>query len=294
MHVAAAHRPLGPRRHLLALLLSALLVVVLGAAAAATPPPNGPPGKPDRGRDSYVAMGDSFAAGVGTGLPDLNVPCYRSSEAYAPIIDVERFDTSLDFVACSGATTTSLIATQLGPLDRQTDFVTVSIGGNDIGFGSLVAACVGGPSDAVCQAAVAQADQKIQQVLPGQLDAAYGAIRDRVRKAEVIVVDYPRFFAQDYAPCGQSTGVTAAEAPILNDMVDQLDAVIRDRAAAADFTFVDVRDQFTGHDMCAAQPWLNGVLVPAADRYHPNANGYRLGFTPLVEEAMAKRQPSRP
>nr|WP_269813529.1 SGNH/GDSL hydrolase family protein [Ornithinimicrobium sediminis] len=286
---------------MLALLTSVLFLLTATGAAAAGPPDDR--GKPDRGRDAYVAIGDSFASGVGTGLPDLDLGCYRSSAAYPPIVDVERFDTSLEFVACGGATTATVTATQLHPLDRQTDFVTLSVGGNDIGFGSLVAACVGGATDEVCLGAVAVAEGAIAGVLPARLDATYDAVRERVRRAEVIVVGYPRFFSEPYVPCLQSSGISATEAAALNGVADQLDAVIANRAASAGFTYVSVVESFTGHDMCAAEPWVNGLtfvpglgqVVPGttpSDSYHPNRAGYREGFTPLVSDAMEERRPS--
>ena len=131
--MSASPSPLRRRRSVLALFISLVFLAATAGSAAAGPPDDR--GKPDRGRDAYVAMGDSFAAGTGTGLPDLDPACQRSSLAYAPLIDVQRFDTSLTFVACGfGVTTQGLIDTQVQYLDRQTDVVTVSVGGNDLGF----------------------------------------------------------------------------------------------------------------------------------------------------------------
>jgi lysophospholipase L1-like esterase len=281
----------------LRLLGSALLALALvgGTAAHALAGPPEDRGKPDRGRDAYVAMGDSFAAGTGTGLPDLDPACQRSSLAYGPIIDAERFDTSLSFVACGFGVTTEGLAAQLPALDRQTDFVTVSVGGNDLGFATLAGTCILGTTEQ-CLGLAGQAKAIAQTVLPGRLDAAYAGIQDRVRRAEVIVVGYPRFFAEDYVggspECPGSLGITTEEAVALNDLVDTLDLVIAERAAAARFTYLSVVEAFTGHDMCAAEPWINGVL-PATplETYHPTAAGHRDGFAPLVLEAMETREP---
>lgn len=291
MPVRATSRTRRQVRTLLPAALLALALVAVGGASAQAAPPDGV-GKPDRGRDDYVALGDSFAAGNGTGVPDLDPGCYRSSLAYAPLVTEARPDTSLTFAACSGATTQTVVDTQVQELDRQTDFVTVSVGGNDLGFGTIVAVCVQG-TEPQCLEAATQAGAFVQTVLPERLDASYDAVRDRVRKAEVVVVGYPRFFAEDYVPCPQSTGITATEAAALNDLADALDAVVADRARAAGFTYVSVVDAFTGHDMCAAEPWLNGVLAPTpADAYHPTAAGYRDGYAPLVAEQLTKRRPS--
>lgn len=273
-----------------AALLSAALVVAGGAAAQAAPPDG--VGPPDRGRDDYVALGDSFASGNGTGVRDLDAACYRSSLAYAPLVAAARPDTTLSFLACSGATTRTVIDTQVQALDRQTDFVTISVGGNDLGFGSVAGACVLA-TEAQCLGAAAQAGAFVEAVLPGRLDATYDAVADRVRRAEVVVVGYPRFFAEDYVPCPQSQGITPTEAAALNDLVDALDAVVAERARAAGFTYVSTVEAFTGHDVCAPEPWLNGSLVPTtADAYHPTAAGHRYGYAPLVAEELADRRPS--
>lgn len=261
--------------------------------AAASTPPLFAGGKPDRGRVVYAALGDSFAAGNGTGLADLDTGCYRSSLAYAPLLSKARYNTPLTSVACSGATTRTVVDTQVQVLSARTDFVTLSVGGNDLGFATLAGTCVGG-TDAQCLGATAQAGAFVQTVLPGRLDAAYAAVGARVRKAEVVVVGYPRFFAEGYTPCPQSQGITASEAAALNDLTDALDAVAAERARAAGFTYVSTVDAFTGHDMCAAVPWVNGALVPSpADAYHPTAAGHRDGYAPLVAQQLTQRR-SRP
>jgi lysophospholipase L1-like esterase len=289
--VPSARTPSRRHRPLVALLLGAALALTGSGAAAAYVPDAA--AQPDRGRDTYVALGDSFSAGNGTGLPDLDPACYRSSLAYAPLVAAERPDTSLTFVACGfGVTTQTVVDTQVGVLDRQTDFVTLSVGGNDLGFAQLAGTCVLA-TELQCLGLTAQTAAFVETVLPSRLDATYDAVRERVRKAEVVVVGYPRFFAADYVPCLQSQGITAVEAAALNDLVETLDAVIADRAAAAGFTYVSVVDAFDGHDMCAAEPWVNGVVAASqADVYHPTAAGHRDGYAPLVAAELEKRRPS--
>jgi hypothetical protein len=59
--------------------------------------------------------------------------------------------------------------------------------------------------------------------------------------------------------------------------------VIAARAAAAGATFVDARDAFAGHGICASQAWINSTTWPITDSYHPTANGYRYGFLPALD-----------
>jgi lysophospholipase L1-like esterase len=79
----------------------------------------------------YVALGDSFAAGVGAGkLSDRT--CYRSAEAW-PVLLAKKLQLSLLFPACTGAVThgtkNNVDPMQLGSLSDSTKLVTLSIGG---------------------------------------------------------------------------------------------------------------------------------------------------------------------
>ena len=72
-------------------------VLAVGARLVATPAA--------AGADRYVALGDSFSSGVGTGSYTLSSSCRRGVYAYPWLVAQQRADTSLTFVACSGATT---------------------------------------------------------------------------------------------------------------------------------------------------------------------------------------------
>ncbi len=280
-----------PLRTLLAPLVGALLLAVSAGPAAAAGGPDVT--LPPPARDAYVAMGDSFSAGTGTGQFDIDADCQRSTLAYPALIGAQRPNTMLTFVACGGGVTTeTMVKTQVPALDQSTDFVTMTVGGNDIGFGTIASTCIGGTEEQ-CLGVVGTASQFVVTKLPGRLATAYDAVRARVHKAEAIVVGYPKFYADDFTPCMQAIGITAPEASALNELVTDLDAVIADEAEAAGFTYVDPLEAFTGHDMCAAEPWINGYFAPTtADIYHPTAAAYANGFTPLVLSAMQTREPS--
>lgn len=234
--------------------------------------------------DEYVALGDSYASGNGTGNPDLDWGCYRSSDAYAAIIDRERPRTTLDFEACGGAVTGDVIDGQTRALSRKTDYVTISIGGNDVGFVNLILSCWSAWDEGSCLSTADSVNERIAGELPTRLDATYADIAARAPGAEVIVVGYPRAFSGDLS-CAQANGISAAEATALNGVSDHLDAVIGDRARAAGFTYVSVIDQFTGHDVCANDPYLVGKYAwNISDIYHPTASGHRNGFTPLIRD----------
>ncbi len=235
--------------------------------------------------DSYVALGDSFSSGNGTFLPDRSLRCYRSSLAYPVLVERARPNTDLDFRACSGADTADVLEDQVGALDGGTDLVSVTVGGNDIGFVDLVIAC-GGRFSPTCRSTVAEARDRIATELPGRLDEVYAAIAAGAPNARAVaVLGYGRFFGPDLS-CAAATGITGAEAELLNGVADDLDAVTADRAAAAGFTYVSAIGPFTGHDVCAADRWLNGRTYSLPDVFHPTRSGHRDGYAPMVRSVL--------
>lgn len=65
---------------------------------------------------------------------------------------------SFTFAACSGATTSDVISSQPSSLNSSTTLVSISIGGNDVGFPSIMETCVL-ESTSSCESAVSAAGQ---------------------------------------------------------------------------------------------------------------------------------------
>jgi lysophospholipase L1-like esterase len=91
--------------------------------------------------DLYTALGDSYSSGTGTGSYTLNSSCQRSVYAYPYLVSQQRANTTLSFLACSGAKTTDVNSSQIPSLSSTTNWITMTIGGNDVGFGNLVLSC---------------------------------------------------------------------------------------------------------------------------------------------------------
>src|SRR5579859_7295943 len=86
----------------------------------------------------YAALGDSYSSGLGAGNYGSSGSCYRSSGAYGQLWTNNYSPASFDFAACSGATTTDVINTQAPTLSSSTSLVSITIGGNDVGFSSVM------------------------------------------------------------------------------------------------------------------------------------------------------------
>ncbi len=237
---------------------------------------------PARAADEYVALGDSYSSGVGAQSTNLDLLCLRNTYAYPYLVAQQRPDTMLKFVACGGAVTNDVLTRQIGALSEATDFVTITIGGNDVGFANLILSC----TTIGCSSAIASSNAKIATELPAKLDAVYAAIKQRAPNANVVVLGYPRIFRSDlFGGCLGALGVTYSERRQLNALADNLRDAIRGRATAAGFTFQDAIPQFAGHEVCTRAPYLNALTL-SLDLYHPTRLGYSAGYAPLVRSAI--------
>ncbi len=232
----------------------------------------------------YVALGDSYSSGVGTGVYDAaSGACQRSPLSYPPLWVAEHHPASFDFVACSGATTADVRANQVSALQPTTDLVTITIGGNDAGFGPVLQTCTVAESDRTCLAAVDAAEAFERTVLRDRLARTYAAIRAAAPQAHVVVLGYPRLF--ELTPsCADQLAPNLTRRQKLNEGADVLNSVIRSVSQQHGLSFTDVRDRFAGHGVCSTNPWINGPSEPASvGPYHPNQIGYRDGYLDALD-----------
>jgi lysophospholipase L1-like esterase len=248
------------------------LVGVTDASAAAAP---------------YTALGDSYSSGVGTrNYYSDSGSCYRGPQAF-PVQVAARLGAQLTFAACSGARVPDVL-NQLGSLTTGTAYVTVSVGGNDAGFASVITQCAK-PWPYTCTTEINNANNYIRNTLPGALNNLYSRIRTKAPNARVSVVGYPRLFNGE--ECNFGARISPGEQSSLNATADLLATTIAGRAAAYGFRFVDVRGPFTGHAVCDDAEWVNGLSNPILESYHPNGTGHTAGYTPLVANALAAAVP---
>jgi GDSL-like lipase/acylhydrolase family protein len=255
---------------------AARLVVAVGCSLALATPAGA------LAADRYVALGDSFSSGVGTGSYTLSSSCKRSVYAYPYLVSQQRANTALDFVACTGAKTSDVMANQIQAVNTATSIVSVTIGGNDIGFSDLIVQCTLGE----CSAALDSARASLPTVLSPRLDTVYSAIRDQAAAgARVVVLGYPRMFSS--AGCFGTLGISSTERAKANQLAEALDGVIAARAAAFLFTYKSALAPFSTHAVCSSSSWLNGlVLFNTGESYHPNRNGQSAGYAPLVRQVV--------
>jgi lysophospholipase L1-like esterase len=226
--------------------------------------------------DRYVALGDSYSSGVGANSSNLDLLCMRNTYSY-PYLLAQQKGYALSFPACGGAVTGDVINKQAASLTTDTKLVTITIGGNDVGFVNLILAC----TTLGCQSQIDSSNSQIANQLPAKLNSTYATIKAKAPNARVLVLGYAKPF--NNRTCLAATGVTLTEETNLNKLVDNLNNTIKARAQAAGFTFVDVNPYWSGHDICSSNPFTNGLtILHATDSYHPTRNGYANGDVPAI------------
>lgn len=252
-----------------ALRLFAAIVVAAGLAAGAapayaTPGGNGGGGKP--ANVAYAALGDSFAAGQGAGSY-LNTTCYVSSKGYPALIDADRKVDLVARPACSGSSTVEVIGQQVPQVPATATRITLTAGGNDVGFGTVMQNCFIIVNATACTQAIAAGDTMVQDgTIANRIATTVNAIRAKAPNAKIIVTGYPRLFEPT---------VTRAYAQQVNTSTTALNAAIRSGAQSAGAVFVDVEAAFAGHGIGSSTPWINDwSWFNTSAGFHPNASGY--------------------
>jgi lysophospholipase L1-like esterase len=227
---------------------------------------------------NYVALGDSYSSGVGAGsYIDSSGSCDRSTKAYSALWAAAHSPSSYSSVACSGATTSDVNSSQLSALNSSTSLVSLTIGGNDIGFSNIMTTCALQGTDA-CVAAVQSAENAVQSTLPGKLDTTYNGIHQHAPNARVVVLSYPVFY-QLGTFC---VGLSAKSHAKIDEGINLLDDTIQAAAQRHGFVFADVRDIFVGHQLCSGDKWLHALnFSDITESYHPTATGQSSGYLPV-------------
>ncbi|MEU1194555.1 SGNH/GDSL hydrolase family protein [Streptomyces sp. NPDC005859] len=241
------------------------------------------------GGNRYVALGDSYTSGPL--IPrQVDANCARSDHNYPSIVAGRLRSATFEDVSCAGATTEHMWkpqgtnGAQLDAVGRNSDLVTVQIGGNDIGFGSIIGTCAQlapqDPTGNPCQrhysdsgvdrltVAIARTGPKVAQVLQ--------AVHARAPHARILVVGYPDLLPDDGSGCAPAVPFATRDFPYLRDTGKHLNLMLRLVARWNHAEYVDTYGPTVGHDMCKspADRWIEPLqpTSPAAPA-HPNAKG---------------------
>ena len=292
--------------------------------------------------DSYTA-GEGASAYL-SGTDTSNNSCHLSAVSY-PLLLTQRLFTSAGghSVACTGATTTDVapfnpadytgqvmdgvarnqrvdntVAQLLNDFSpgylAQSEFVshyqpgvlTVSIGGNDIGFGDILEECVAphlnihltGANN--CYATYEdrlELAQRIDREVP-KLTSLFRQLRASSPNSGLYIVGYPQI-AVDTGNCAVNVHLNTSEIALSIEILQHLNGAISQAAKAAGGNYVDISQALAGHRLCETtngQVAVNGLTAGNASgitvttgfgnvlalnflsraSYHPNALGHEL------------------
>jgi lysophospholipase L1-like esterase len=254
----------------------------------------------------YVALGDSFASvGTLTMLRTDPLGCFRATDNYPSGVAARLGVAAFVDVTCGGATTVHMTqpqsvplgqnAPQLTALTADTDLVTLTIGGNDIGFGEIVQTCatlsLTNPFGAPCQAhyaagGVDQLGARIAQTAT-LVDAVLAGVHARAPQARVVVVGYLRILPPTTG-CWPLVPFASGDVAYFDGVEHRLNGMLGERAAANGATFVNPGET-TGHDVCQlpGNKWVEGLIPTSLSApVHPNATG-QAHVADLVAAALA-------
>lgn len=287
-------------------------------------------------KGNYVAMGDSYSSGEGAIDYDENSKkngCHRSANAYSQHLGKDfHFQGDKSFVACSGAETSAFTGKFKGEnpqlddanLSQKTTLVTLSIGGNDLGFADVITKCatdlhISWPPWAKkkdqCHAQEDNIRGKMKKLFgppePSQYTKTLEAIHEKAPNARIIVSGYPRLFPDP--PKRYYQNFKKNDQQFLNDIGREVNQQIRDHVEAMDrkyyghgeqkmgsFEFVDPTPKFEGHEASNRpwdDPWIHPIWVNCQDgsfnkkdkcvnpgSFHPTARGQQAMGEALNEQ----------
>ena len=254
---------------------------------------------------SYVALGDSYSSGEGNAPPPFDggtaTPadqCHRSPHAWPRILAAQS-GIAIRHLACSGATLNDVTAGKYGEpgqvaalaklnATKVVTLVTVTIGGNDVGFKTILGSCRFYPRCLTnLPSNLATVDLVASQLRFNLLPA----IQKAAPAAKIVVVGYPRLFpASKYSNvnCGW---LTETKRIALNTLDGHMDSTYKAQVGKFGATYVSTYDSLAGHELCTRNSWVNPITSAStnwltnANQGHPTYNG-QLAMAETVKSAL--------
>ncbi|MFI5952912.1 SGNH/GDSL hydrolase family protein [Cryptosporangium sp. NPDC051539] len=251
-----------------------------------------------------VALGSSFAAGPGI-PPVVNASAGRSGANYAHLF-AEALGAELTDLTVSGATTATVLdqpqrvarstfPPQITGVPETADLVTVTVGGNDLGYLATMMRLAWANhlqrrwwsralGTRLARGPVPVADPDL--VVDG-LRRIVDAVHERAPGARVVLVDYLTIL-EEKTPLGPEAPFTEPQRRALRALGRRVSGSFAVAAQATGAGLVRASVLSAGHGIGTPEPWVNG-FIPNARRagagFHPNAAGMRAIAGELIRSA---------
>lgn len=257
---------------------------------------------------SYLAMGDSYSSGEGNppfdaGTDTSKDSCHRSYGAWPRFLSSleQNYVQPVQNIACSGATTEAFSKSFKSELPQiqqlqaaqAPSVITITIGGNNAGFSTLLGDCYVSQCDR--DGAIAYTKRWIEN--KERLQAVVSQILRQVRatspNSQVYLVGYPNL-----VPTNQDNAVNCGwlSRSERSGLVELATAMDKSQAAAAasvpGVRYVSVLDALSGHEECTTQSYMTPVngnpWTPTQQAGHPAAQG-QIAIARVVQQYLASR-----
>lgn len=221
----------------------------------------------------YVAMGDSRAAGTHrTPTIGYYLGCLRSADSYPEILRAELKPRSFVDSSCAGATSPNLWSTaqrtptyprppQVTQIPAGAQLLTISIGGNDMGWPSILGKCLVGArgEDKNCRGSIDMAELVDRRLAKMDRDAsaALEVVRAKQPRAQIVMVGIGGFVGD--RGCFPTVPLPDGDAAWMRSVFDRANKTLRRVAETVDASFIDIANLSEGRDACnTTAPWYEG------------------------------------
>ena len=162
--------------------------------------------------------------------------------------------------------------------------ITLTMGGNDIGFGDKIKTCVMAAD--TCKFAQSQGRTQLAKEILDQFDNLKAFYEELYKasdsKAKIYVVGYPQFInGSKEASCPANIGMlNSEEREMMKNGVVYINKVIKQAAEAAGVKYLDVENSLEGHRLCdKGESYVTGVAMWGSselqESFHPNFRGHQ-------------------
>jgi lysophospholipase L1-like esterase len=233
---------------------------------------------PNAASATTVSLGDSFSSGEGASPYDAGTSqehgngCDRSAQAWPRLLGVPESN----HFACSGDKTTEFYKAKNDPLSQLESLrlvaarepiskVYVTIGGNDLGFSTILGACIA--YDCLRHMDSHELKKLHEKVEPAVAKALSEA-KAAANGGQVMLVGYPNLIP---SPGSRFTGcgwLTDQEKPRVWKLESELNSTLARAANAAGVTFISISDALKGHELCTPDSYVNPVAGGGAFSHH--------------------------
>jgi len=299
---------------------------------------------------TYLAMGDSFASGEGDtkgsmyyepGTDEAKNKCHLSRRSYPYLLSSSLAINNFHSIACSGTVIRNVdgildediqykesnktlklglwipaYQRQLDYISSSPDFLTISIGGNNVGFADIVTECVTShlkiPLPNTCKYASDQTERgNVAKRIADQYTPLKNVYKELAKatnnKTKIYVVGYPQFVKESGGSCGINVHLNDEERYFVSQGTHYMNQVIKAAADAAGVYYLDIENALQDKNLCSQvadnlmavngltegndqqAPWWAGLLVGGLpgvvaahslgignESFHPNPNGHIL------------------